>query len=278
VEVTGDKNVLDARIRYIESPVLAKSEHERYEEPLRSETKESLYMHCVRALEHGFRFGAHGLVLMGSGDWNDGMNAVGIEGKGESVWGSMFLLYVLAKFLPLCEMRGDEEGARRYKKMMKTLALSIETHAWNGSWYLRAWYDDGTPMGERGQAEAEIDLLPQGGGVQMICYIKICVIIIFHRTEHVLFIDDVIFITEIEGGCGREKSAIHRHIPRNIVLVRISIEEFIQFLQKFGIMHEKLLSSHFRRVAECKIMDIIHPLREVVNPPKTICVKFVNFY
>lgn len=118
-------------------------------------------MHCVRALEHGFRFGAHGLVLMGSGDWNDGMNAVGIEGRGESVWGSMFLLYVLAKFLPLCEMRGDEEGARRYKDVIKALALSIEIHAWNGSWYLRAWYDDGTPMGEKGQAEAEIDLLPQ---------------------------------------------------------------------------------------------------------------------
>ncbi len=161
IEVTGDIGILETEIRYLESPPLAEGEGERYEAPRRSDVKESLYMHCIRALEHGFSFGAHGLPLIGSGDWNDGMNAVGTGGKGESVWGGMFLLYVLAKFLPLCERRGDEDGARRYAEVMHTLAISIETHAWNGGWYRRAWYDDGTPIGEVGQAEAEIDLLPQ---------------------------------------------------------------------------------------------------------------------
>ncbi|MCQ2433135.1 MAG: glycosyl transferase, partial [Clostridia bacterium] len=161
IRLTGDRSVLDREIAYLESEPLRSGEQERYEEPRRTRCRESLYMHCVRALEHGFRFGAHGLPLMGCGDWNDGMNAVGTDGRGESVFCGMFLLLTLDRFLPLAEARGDAEGVRRYRSMMKHLADAVEEHAWNGVWYRRAWYDDGCVMGDPGQPEAEIDLLPQ---------------------------------------------------------------------------------------------------------------------
>ncbi|MBP3919718.1 MAG: DUF3131 domain-containing protein [Clostridia bacterium] len=159
--LTGDTDILDREIRYLESPLLAEGEQERYEQPLQSNEKESLYMHCIRAIEHGMRFGAHGLPLIGSGDWNDGMNLVGVRGSGESVWGGMFLMLVLSEFLPICQARGDYDGADQYKGVIKRLASAVETEAWNGKWYRRAWYDDGTPIGNPGDLCAEIDLLPQ---------------------------------------------------------------------------------------------------------------------
>lgn len=120
-------------------------------------------MHCVRAIERSLAdgFGVHGMPYIGIGDWNDGMNRVGVRGQGETVWGGMFLLLVLSEFLPLCENMGDERGVQTYSAVMKHLACAIESEAWNGQWYRRAWYDDGTPMGNPGDAEAEIDLLPQ---------------------------------------------------------------------------------------------------------------------
>jgi len=161
--LTGDHRFLQKTVRYIESPPLGEREGERYEVPLRSSVRESLYMHCVRAIECTLRvgFGVHGMPLIGIGDWNDGMNRVGNLGQGESVWGGMFLLLVLSEFLPLCAEMGDESGIRSYTSVMKQLSTAIESEAWNGQWYRRAWYDDGTPMGDPGDAEAEIDLLPQ---------------------------------------------------------------------------------------------------------------------
>lgn len=162
-KITGDTAFLQKTVRYLESPVLSDGEGERYETPLRSDVRESLYMHCVRAIERSLDdgFGVHGMPYIGIGDWNDGMNRVGIRGQGESVWGGMFFLLVLAEFLPLCETMGDEHGIKTYTAAMKHLACAIESEAWNGRWYRRAWYDDGTPMGNPGDAEAEIDLLPQ---------------------------------------------------------------------------------------------------------------------
>jgi cellobiose phosphorylase len=147
----------------LESPPLEEHETERYEIPLRSDEKESLYMHCVRAVEYTLNvgFGVHGLPYIGIGDWNDGMNRVGIRGQGETVWGGMFLMLVLSEFLPLCAEMGDERGIRKYASVIRQLATAIESEAWNGQWYRRAWYDDGTPMGEPGDREGEIDLLPQ---------------------------------------------------------------------------------------------------------------------
>jgi cyclic beta-1,2-glucan synthetase len=101
------------------------------------------------------------MPYIGIGDWNDGMNRVGVRGQGETVWGGMFLLLVLSEFLPICEIMGDEHAMKAYPAVMKQLACAIESEAWNGKWYRRAWYDDGCAMGNPGDAEAAIDLLPQ---------------------------------------------------------------------------------------------------------------------
>ncbi len=161
--LTEDAAFLQKTVRYLESPLLSDGEGERYETPLRSEVRESLYMHCVRAIERSLDdgFGVHGMPYIGIGDWNDGMNRVGVRGQGETVWGGMFLMLVLSEFLPLCKIQGDERGIQTYTAVIRQLACAIESEAWNGKWYRRAWYDDGTPMGDPGDAEAEIDLLPQ---------------------------------------------------------------------------------------------------------------------
>ena len=168
-EAENDLSLAKTGVYYLESPVLAAGERERYEEPLRSKEKESVYMHGVRAIEQVLSrgMGTHGLPLFCGGDWNDGMNRVGSmdpaggNGGGESVWMGQFLLLVLGKWLPLARTMGDDDGAEKYGQEMKRLAAVIEDEAWNGQWYRRAWYDDGTPMGNPGDAAAEIDLLPQ---------------------------------------------------------------------------------------------------------------------
>lgn len=161
--LTGETEFLQKTVRYLESPPLTEHEGERYETPLRSDVRESLYMHCVRAIEKTLDdgFGVHGMPYIGIGDWNDGMNRVGVRGQGETVWGGMFLLLVLSEFLPICEIMGDEHAMKAYPAVMKQLACAIESEAWNGKWYRRAWYDDGCAMGNPGDAEAAMDLLPQ---------------------------------------------------------------------------------------------------------------------
>src|SRR5690606_29409575 len=121
----------------------------------------TLYEHCVRAIQLGLHFGAHGLPLMGSGDWNDGMNEVGVKGTGESVWLGFFLHRVLIDFIPLARGRGDEVFALRCEEEAKKLRSNLEQHAWDGAWYRRAYFDDGTPLGSAGQAECRIDSIAQ---------------------------------------------------------------------------------------------------------------------
>jgi cyclic beta-1,2-glucan synthetase len=130
-------------------------------------TKETapLYEHCVRAIEHGLRFGTHGLPLMGTGDWNDGMNRVGAGGRGESVWLAWFLLTILRRFAPLAEKRGENERAQRYRAEADRLSQAIEEHAWDGQWYRRAYFDDGTPLGSASYDECKIDSMPQSWAV-----------------------------------------------------------------------------------------------------------------
>ncbi len=163
LSLTGDEDVFAREIRYLESVPLGEDEAERYEEPLFSRVKESLYMHCIRAIEHTVKrgYGIHGLPLIGCGDWNDGMNRIGIHGDGESVWCGMFRMLVLYHFVPICRMMGDNDGADKYEAEIRRLAAAIESDAWNGQWYRRAWYDDGTPIGDPDDRCAEIDLLPQ---------------------------------------------------------------------------------------------------------------------
>ena len=133
--------------------------------PAVSDVSATLYEHCVRALEHADRVGPHGLPLMGTGDWNDGMNKVGAGGKGESVWNGWFMLTVLKAFAELADRRGDAERAGWCRERAEGLRVALEAHAWDGQWYRRAYFDDGTPLGSATNDECQIDALPQAWSV-----------------------------------------------------------------------------------------------------------------
>jgi cyclic beta-1,2-glucan synthetase len=165
VKTTGDLAILQASVPFLQAPALQPNQEDDYRIPDVSEESASLYEHCVRALEHGLRSGAHGLPLMGSGDWNDGMNRVGHEGRGESVWNGWFLLTLLPDFAALAESRGEAERARRYREQAEHLRSAMEEHAWDGQWYRRAYFDDGTPLGSAQNEECRIDSLPQSWAV-----------------------------------------------------------------------------------------------------------------
>ena len=161
LSATGDTSVLDERTAFIEAPLLPLEAEDAYVQPAVSETAVSVYEHCLRALETGRPVGVHGLPLMGGGDWNDGMNRVGHAGKGESIWLAWFLIYVLHHFIPVCESRGDTELAADYRAWATRLAAAVEEHGWDGAWYRRAYFDDGTPLGTHTAEEARIDAIAQ---------------------------------------------------------------------------------------------------------------------
>ncbi|HEY1100171.1 MAG TPA: cyclic beta 1-2 glucan synthetase, partial [Myxococcota bacterium] len=165
VDALGDDGVLDEKVAFLEGRAV-KAEEDSYSDlPMISGDVGTLYEHGVRAIEHGLRFGAHGLPLMGTGDWNDGMNLVGDHGRGESVWLGMFLVEVLRRFAPLARRRDDVAFADRCDQQATTLRDNIVTQAWDGSWYKRAWFDDGTPLGAQTSNECTIDSLPQSWAV-----------------------------------------------------------------------------------------------------------------
>ena len=158
---TGDASILDIAVYYLHSRPLGAHENERCETAVRSGGKDSVYAHCIRAIERSLKFGAHGLPLFRGGDWNDGMNAVGRREKGESVWLGWFLLGILERFIPVCRSRGDDEHAEKYERIRGELICSQRKHAWDGKWYLRGFYDDGTPLGSYDSAECRIDMMAQ---------------------------------------------------------------------------------------------------------------------
>lgn len=172
IDVTGDKGILDIETGYLEDEPLGENEDERYSKPRISEFRGSIYEHCIRAIDRSLKFGERGIPLMGSGDWNDGMSSVGNRGKGESVWLGWFLYTILNKFVPICREREDFERADRYVKVAGEIVENIEKNAWDGSWYRRAYFDDGTPLGSASNTECQIDSLAQswsiisGGGKQ----------------------------------------------------------------------------------------------------------------
>jgi cellobiose phosphorylase len=162
---TGDHGVLEESVPYLEGRPLNPDDESYYDLPRRSEDTESLYQHCVRAIRHGLDFGEHGLPLIGSGDWNDGMNRVGVQGKGESVWLGFFLFDVLRQFGALADRHGDPAFADFCAAAGQSLRENIERHAWDGAWYRRAWFDDGTPLGSAANTECQIDSIAQSWAV-----------------------------------------------------------------------------------------------------------------
>jgi cellobiose phosphorylase len=165
VSATGDVSVLDERARFLEAPPLAPGEDEVYLVPRDSGQSADVYEHCCRAIDRSLVRGAHGLPLFGTGDWNDGMNRVGREGRGESVWMGFFLHAILGDFAPLCERRGDHVRAERYERFRDQLRVALNDGGWDGEWYRRAYYDNGEPMGSTSSDECRIDGLAQAWAV-----------------------------------------------------------------------------------------------------------------
>ncbi|HEY7612141.1 MAG TPA: glucoamylase family protein [Gemmatimonadales bacterium] len=165
VRVTGDAGVLDEAAPYLRMRELLPEEQEVYDLPELSGQLGSVYEHCLRALRRACTEGPHGLPLIGAGDWNDGMNRVGVEGKGESVWLAWFLIATLRAFAHRCEARGDTAPAAELRERADRYVAAVETHGWDGEWYRRAYYDDGTPLGSATSEECRIDSIAQSWSV-----------------------------------------------------------------------------------------------------------------
>lgn len=165
IEQTQDYSILEEEVSFLEEEPLKEGEDERYGIPKISEEKASVYEHCLRAIDYSLKFGAHGIPLMGSGDWNDGMSTVGNKGKGESVWLGWFIYTILNRFSLLCQYKKDREKAKHYKESAFYILKNIEENAWDGDWYKRAYFDDGTPLGSRENKECMIDSLAQSWSI-----------------------------------------------------------------------------------------------------------------
>jgi cellobiose phosphorylase len=162
---TGDLSILDEIVRFVEGRPVRADEDSYYDLPGVTDEATSLYDHCTRAIKKGLRFGSHGLPLMGSGDWNDGMNKVGEAGKGESVWMGFFLYEVLMQFAEIARMKSDLSFAELCKKEAVQLQQSIERDGWDGQWYRRSYFDDGSPLGSATNTECQIDSIAQSWSV-----------------------------------------------------------------------------------------------------------------
>jgi cyclic beta-1,2-glucan synthetase len=165
IAATGDSEVLNERVPFLEGQMLSPDEHDAFFEPEVSEESGTLYEHCVRGLKYSLTKGPHGLPLFGTGDWNDAMNRVGYLGKGESVWLGWFIHAAVTAFLPHVEARGKKGLAEKWRKYLNALKAALENHAWDGAWYRRGYFDDGTPLGTAGAEECRIDSLAQSWAV-----------------------------------------------------------------------------------------------------------------
>ena len=165
VQVTGDVGVLDEPVHFLEGRLLKDGEESNYDLSAASAETGSLYEHCRRAIVNGLKFGPHGLPLMGAGDWNDGMNRVGVQGKGESVWLAFFLSHVMTHFATVAASRGDQAFADRCTSETARLRDAIHESTWDGGWYRRGWFDDGSPLGTSANVECRIDSIAQSWAV-----------------------------------------------------------------------------------------------------------------
>jgi cyclic beta-1,2-glucan synthetase len=165
VQMTGDTGILEERVPFLSARPLNPDEEANYDLPHISDDVGTVYEHAIRAVDHGLRFGAHGLPLMGCGDWNDGMNLVGQHGQGESVWLGFFMYEVLNQFTKLAQQRNDAATADRLTVEAGRLRGNIEEHGWDGEWYRRAYFDNGTPLGSAQNAECQIDSISQSWSI-----------------------------------------------------------------------------------------------------------------
>ena len=165
IETTGDMAVLEEMIPFLEGDTLAEGQKESYFEPRISETRATLFEHCARALDRSLSVGPHGLPFMGTGDWNDGMNRVGQDGKGESVWLGWFLHSILWEFAKIADARGEGKRAEAWRLHVSALKAALEREGWDGDWYRRAYFDDGTPLGSAQNTECRIDSIAQTWGI-----------------------------------------------------------------------------------------------------------------
>jgi cyclic beta-1,2-glucan synthetase len=160
LNATGDETVLDEVVPYLQARPLNPDEHEIYDRPAIANESGTLFDHCLRAVDVSLATGAHGLPLIGTGDWNDGMSLVGAGGKGESVWLGWFLVFLLQPFADIVARRGDAKRADRYRRHAVAVTAAIES-SWDGEWYRRAYFDDGTPLGSKENTECQIDAIAQ---------------------------------------------------------------------------------------------------------------------
>jgi len=175
IEVTGDVGILDAAVPFLEGPLLRAGEHDSFFQPMVSADNATLFEHCARALDASLALGARELPLIGTGDWNDGMNRVGAGGKGESVWLAWFLHATLSAFAQLAERRGEQAAtaqepaisarAAGWRQHAEVLRQAIEREGWDGAWYRRGYFDDGTPLGSAANGECRIDSIAQSWAV-----------------------------------------------------------------------------------------------------------------
>ncbi|PQV65427.1 cyclic beta-1,2-glucan synthetase [Abditibacterium utsteinense] len=165
LKVTGDDSVLGEEVPFLHADILKEGEHEKYFQPQISPESGTIFEHCRRAIEKGCTSGINGLPLIGGGDWNDGLNRVGIEGKGESVWLAWFCVEVLNTFAEVCAKTGEKELAKTYRARAKKYVQNIDKNAWDGEYYRRGYFDDGTPLGSASSEEAKIDSLPQSWSI-----------------------------------------------------------------------------------------------------------------
>jgi cyclic beta-1,2-glucan synthetase len=165
LRATDDATVLDEVVPFLEGPRLAAEEHENSFQPTISDETGTLYEHCARALDQSLALGAHGLPLIGTGDWNDGMNRVGVRGQGESVWLGWLMHATLTAFAAIADARSDTKHAVSWRAHAAALQASLEREAWDGDWYRRGWFDDGTPLGSASSAECRIDSIAQAWSV-----------------------------------------------------------------------------------------------------------------
>ena len=162
---TGDAGVLDEVVPFLDGAPVPPGAEDIYAIALAGTQSGTLYEHCARAIDHSLAVGVHGLPLMGSGDWNDGMNRVGIEGRGESVWLAWFLCKLVVDFAPVAEQRGDHARALRWRTAAAGWRAALESAAWDGEWYVRAFFDDGSALGSHTNDECRIDLIAQAWSV-----------------------------------------------------------------------------------------------------------------